>query len=566
MPRSWSVREWLPNATTLTLVRVTTTPAGVVVEAEGPASGRCPLCDRPSQARHSRYWRTLKDLAAQGRTVTLCVQVSRWRCRSVRCKRAICADRLTGVSASQVHHTQRFGAVGHLVGHALGGRGGERLLARLGMALSDSTLLRLLTRRAAEACAPEVLRVVGIDDWAWRKGQHHYGTILVDLERRRVVDVLSVRTADALATWLTAHPAITTISRDRHGPYAEGVRRSAPQATQVADRFHLVVNLRSAVEQELSRVRHCLTVPHTPPPAKAIAKHSMLRPPRRQSVVIGPQHRIVQQRRVVQLERFALVKRLQAAGRRASAIIRDTGIGRASVRKWIRLNELPTRNRMAPRPGMPEFYREHLQRRWAEVCQSGLLLMAEIRALGFVGCYAGLAKLLAPWRALVSADRNELVMSAAADGPITTDVPVLAAPVRHVSPQVAAALLSQPRRLLSARQAQTLDVLKQRCPDFTTMRRLVLSFRTILRVGKVGTLHRWLTRAHATNIHALQRFVRTVRQDVTAVEGAVTEPWSNGPVEGHINRLKMLRRQMYGRAGVAVLRARLLPLPSLALR
>jgi transposase len=231
MPRSWSVREWLPNATTLTLVRVTTTPAGVVVEAEGPASGRCPRCGRPSQARHSRYWRTLKDLAAQGRTVTLRVQVSRWRCRAVRCERAMFADRLTGVSASRVHHTQRFGAVGHLVGHALGGRGGERLLARLGMALSDSTVLRLLTRPAAGACAPEVLRVVGIDDWAWRKGQHHYGTILVDLERRRVVDVLPVRTADAVATWLKGHPEITTISRDRHGPYAEGVRRGAPQAT-----------------------------------------------------------------------------------------------------------------------------------------------------------------------------------------------------------------------------------------------------------------------------------------------------------------------------------------------
>jgi transposase len=140
------------------------------------------------------------------------------------------------------------------------------------------------------------------------------------------------------------------------------------------------------------------------------------------------------------------------------------------------------------------------------------------------------------------------------------------APVRHLSPQIAAALLSQPRCLLSARQAQTVDALKEQCPGFTTMRRLVLSFRTILRVGKVATLHRWLARVHATNIHGLQRFVRTVRQDVHAVEGAVTEPWSNGPVEGHINRLKMLRRQMYGRAGVALLRARLLPLPPLAVR
>jgi hypothetical protein len=197
--------------------------------------------------------------------------------------------------------------------------------------------------------------------------------------------------------------------------------------------------------------------------------------------------------------------------------------------------------------------------------------MAEIQALGYVGCYAGLAKLLAPWRAPVSVNRNDtsmmnLTLSAVTDAPTASHVPVPAAPVRHVSPQVAAALLSQPRCLLSARQAQTIDVLKERCAGFATMRRLVLSFRTILRVGKVATLHRWLVRAHATDIHALQRFVRTVRHDLGAVEGAVTEPWSNGPVEGHINRLKMLRRHRYGRAGVAVLRARLLPLPPLALR
>ena len=121
------------------------------------------------------------------------------------------------------------------------------------MGISDDTILRILKRPAAEPLAPEVLHVVGIDDWAWQKGQHHYGTIFVDLERRRVVDVLAVRTADAVAAWLAAHPAIMTISRDRHGPYADGVRRGAPQATQVADRFHLVRNLRGAVQQELNR-------------------------------------------------------------------------------------------------------------------------------------------------------------------------------------------------------------------------------------------------------------------------------------------------------------------------
>jgi hypothetical protein len=210
----------------------------------------------------------LKDLATQGRAVTLRVRVTRWRYRNARCATTIFADRLVGVSAPRVHHTQRFGAVVHLVGHALGGLGGERLLARLGMAISDDTILRILKGALVDVPAPGVLRVVGLDDWAWQKGYHHYGTIFVDLERRRIVDVLAVRTADAVAAWLAAHPGIVIISRDRHGPYADAVRRGAPQATEVADRFHLILNLRGAVEQELSRVRPRLAV--VPPASTSV--------------------------------------------------------------------------------------------------------------------------------------------------------------------------------------------------------------------------------------------------------------------------------------------------------
>ena len=144
------------------------------MEADGPSGAACPRCGRRSEARHSRYWRTLKDLAAQGRAVTLRVRVSRWRCRNARCETTIFADRLVGVSASRVHHTQRFGAVVHLVGHAVGGRGGERLLARLGMAISDDTILRALKGFIVEPPAPGVLQIVGLDDWAWQKG-HHQG-------------------------------------------------------------------------------------------------------------------------------------------------------------------------------------------------------------------------------------------------------------------------------------------------------------------------------------------------------------------------------------------------------
>jgi transposase len=264
MKRAWTSADILPSGGSLTLLGIATTKDGLIVEAEGPVSACCPSCRHQSVARHSRYWRTIRDLPAHGQAVTLRVRVARWRCHNARCERAIFADRLAGVAAPRGQHTDRLGIIVHLVGHALGGRAGERLLARLGITIGADTIVCLVKRGAPAATPDATLRVLGIDDWAWQKGQQHFGTILVDLERRRVVDVLAVRTADAVAAWLAAHPGIRIISRDRHGPYADAVRRGAPQARQVADRFHLVLNLRGAVQQELGRQRRFLVVPqHT---------------------------------------------------------------------------------------------------------------------------------------------------------------------------------------------------------------------------------------------------------------------------------------------------------------
>jgi hypothetical protein len=266
MKRSWTWRDVLPTGAALTLRNVVTTADEVVVEAEGQGSACCPGCGQRSQARHSRYWRTLKDVAAHGRSVQLRVRVSRWRCHNPQCDTAIFAERLPGVAALHARHTDRFGHVVHLIGHALGGRAGERLLMQLSFVIGADTIVRLVKRGAPPATADATVRVVGIDDWAWQKGQQHFGTILVDLERRRVVDVLAVSTADVVADWLTAHPTIRIISRDRHGPYADAVRRGAPQAREVADRFHLVSNLRDAVQHELERQRRFLVVAHRPTP------------------------------------------------------------------------------------------------------------------------------------------------------------------------------------------------------------------------------------------------------------------------------------------------------------
>jgi hypothetical protein len=192
------------------------------------------------------------------------------------------------------------------------------------------------------------------------------------LERRRVVDVPAVRTADAVAAWLAAHPDIRIISRDRHGPYVDAVRRGAPQAAQVADRFHLVLNLRGAVQQALGRLRRFLVIPHGAATTPAVIAADVRRRPARhlRFAYVKQQDGLARERGATQVAAFGPSKQLQPPGHSAQAIMRETGIGRTYVTKWLRLNDLPDRNQMEPRIGMPAFYRAHLHRRWGEGCQS----------------------------------------------------------------------------------------------------------------------------------------------------------------------------------------------------
>jgi transposase len=390
-----------------------------------------------------------------------------------------------------------------------------------------------------------------------------FGTILVDLERSQVVDLLPTRSADSLGEWLAQHPEVTMVSRDRQGVYAEGARRVAPEAVQVADRFHLVLNLTQAVERELAVNRQQLRIaspsaPALPPSPTTEEVKSQSKLIRVRSSAMMQQIEVAQQRRQQKLELFRTIKQMRAAGMKVSQIARKLGLCRRRIDKWIQLDQLPERSRMLPRSGMPESFRDYLRQRWEAGCRHGRTLLAEIRKLGYVGCYSGLAKFLSPWRHAEAETRR-----AVSRFPDASQVePIISTGSRQLSPQVAAALLSKVRAELTSQQAQIVDVLKRQCPGFAVMRKLVFSFRAILRGGKATTLHRWMEKARKTGIHSLVRFVRTLKQDLRAVEAAVSEPWSNGPVEGQLNRLKMLKRQMYGRAGIELLRARLLPEPA----
>ncbi|MFA1674593.1 ISL3 family transposase, partial [Rhizobium mongolense] len=222
-----------------------------VVSACGPESGICPDCRHQSRSRHGWSYRRLQDLPIQGNAVTVKLQLRRWRCTYRQCRRQTFTDRVPAIASPYARRTTRVAEMVGLLGHSTGGRPGERLMRRLGMSISDDTILRHLKRNAARIDDDPPARIVGIDDWSWRKSWR-YGTIIADLERRKVLDILEDRSVVSVARWLKQHPSIEVVSRDRCGLYAQAAREGAPQASQVADRFHLMQNLRLAVEEQMS--------------------------------------------------------------------------------------------------------------------------------------------------------------------------------------------------------------------------------------------------------------------------------------------------------------------------
>jgi transposase len=199
---------------------------------------QCPLCQQPSERLHGCYTRTIADVPCGERRVTLSFIVRKFVCSTPTCRQKIFTEQLATFVQRYTRKTNRLREALEAIGFATCGEAGAQLTGQMGIVVSASTILRYL--RSAACPPPETVRILGIDDWAWRKGQT-YGTILIDLERRCPIDVLPDRKEETVETWLRLHPEIEVVSRDRAGAYAEAARKGAPQAQQVADRFHLLV-------------------------------------------------------------------------------------------------------------------------------------------------------------------------------------------------------------------------------------------------------------------------------------------------------------------------------------
>jgi transposase len=552
----------LPNPPLLHLLGVaSSTDAITLVASTIQPEVVCPLCGSPTSRVHSRYLRTLSELPCLRLPVRVHLHTRRFFCDRPECPRAIFTERLPDVALPYARRTARLAEALQLIAHALGGEAGARLAARLGMPVSADTLLRQLA--GSTPPATETPRVLGVDDWALCRGQR-YGTILVDLERQCVIDLLPDRRPETLAAWLKEHPGVEIIARDRAGAYAEGARQGAPEAVQVADRWHLVKNLVEALEGMLAREERALQeaagarasgpeeAPRdageaTTPEEPAVATRHPL--PR-------PQTRAEQESAARRERRHAVyeeVRRLYEAGHPIRHIAQQTGKDHRTVRKYLRADAFPERKKRAVAPSQLEEYREYLERRWREGCHNATQLWRELREQGFAGGCSIIKHLLCGWRAQLPPEQRR------ANGKAVRE----AAEGRAPAPRTLVWWLLGSREKLTEEQVAFLERLKTACPKIATAQELVLEFLAMARRREGDQLEGWVMRAAASGVAELKSFGTGLRRDWEAVVAGLTLEWSNGPVEGQINRLKLIKREMFGRAGLALLRARVLaPAPS----
>jgi transposase len=422
-----------------------------------------------------------------------------------------------------------------------------RLGRKLGLNASRNTLLRLVRRApVSDVATPFAL---GVDDWALRK-RHSYGTVLVDLDQHRPVALLPGREADTLATWLREHPGVTVISRDRAGAYAKGARTGAPGAVQVADRFHLLQNLAETLEvvftvhakelraaeqarrDALATERGMVSVPPAPLQTRARVLATARREPRRAA--------------------HEQVWDLRGQGYSGQAIARHLGISRSTVFRHLRSETFPERKgRRDAGHSLLDPWQHVVLERWNSGRRHGRRLFRTLQNDGYRGSYPTLARYLQRLRA---AQGTVVVRK-----PTKHPRPALVAASRPVlTSRTAAWLVLRRAEKRSADDRVLLADLRRHAPELDEAIELAEEFTGLIRDGAPGRLDPWLKRARDSTIRQLQSFAKRLQDDYAAVQAAVALPWSNGQTERQVNRLKTLKRQMYGRANLDLLERRFL--------
>ncbi len=504
----------------------------------------CPRCGELSRRQHSSYLRRPLDLPWRGHTVRLRVHSRRWFCDVPDCPREIFAERFDGVLAHYARRT--FDTTELLTAFALqaGGEGGARLAHKSGVPISPDTLLRLLHDLTddAEQRAP---RVLGVDDLALRRKQRRYGTLLLDLETHRPVDLLDDRTAEVFANWLRSHPGVEIIVRDRGGAYAEGGKQGAPNAVQVADRFHLSANAGAAMDEVLrNRRRHTVYI--------VVADDTETSSGPTPTAPVPPPSQTQQElvfRRTRRSARWDEVRRRRAAGYKIQRIARELRMHRRTVRRYL-ATPSPPRNRPAERPkpsglSSPTLqpFVEYLQGRWQAGCTNAAQLKRELDAQGYRGSYSLLMQALGPWR-----------------GPRPPPEPGRGR--RRGRPRVKRLnvrwLCLRPPDQLDKDELNALEEILAEDERLNAGYTLLQRFRRLIARRGLHDLDGWLADAVSSGLRPFVSLAHGIQTDYAAVVNGLKLPWSTGPVEGTVTKVKLLKRQGYGRASTRLLRRRVI--------
>lgn len=470
---------------------------------------------------HSKYVRQLADRSVGVREARIRLQVKKFRCLNSGCPRKIFAEQPDGRARRYQRRSTMLTDLLTRVGLALGGRAGHRMSRHIAAEVSRSTLLRLV--RALPVPQAGELPAVGVDDFAIRKG-HIYGTVIIDMATHRPVDLLEERTSDTVAEWMAQHPEIRVVCRDRGGPYADGASRGAPDAIQVADRWHLLHNLAKIVDKLVRAHRKCLVAPVAPADTEQDSVAESPAPPPRTAATRA---------------RYQQIHELLDKGVNITTISEKLQLDRKTVRRYAHAgtaDELLART--GRRGSILDEHIPYLRQRWGEGCTNALWLYTELREQrGFTGSQRSVRRLLQTWR---------------------VTVPQTTTGEETPTPRDVTGWMMRPVAKLSDDDIRRLRQILDRCDTLHQVNRLVSDFAGMARERGGKHLDTWIAAARNSGINHLAGFADGLLKDYDAVRNGLTLHWSSGAVEGNVNRVKMFKRTMYGRAKFDLLRARVL--------
>jgi transposase len=492
---------------------------------------RCPSCHKYSNHIHSTYKRTVQDLPCFAHKTHLQLFAHKFYCRNPHCPEKIFTERFGDAIAPYKRMTNRLSELLSSLILQLSGRRAERLCRLLHIQMSDSTLERMLYQKPL----PEIKtpKVLGVDDWAVKK-RHRYGSILVDLEKHKIIDVLQDRETTALQKWLEEHPGVQIVSRDRYANYSNAITAALPHARQVVDRWHLLQNLCTDLKRLVERNHQHLKYIRY----KQIQKlqRARITLSHRKVKKAAAKHTASFQRRSHQIRQ---IKGLYRKGMPLKAIARTLGMGRSTVKKYLHLKEPPCR-----RPSYQvniALFDPYIRKRLKEVAGIKLQqLYLEIKQRGYNGS-----------RSTACAYFHRYINGASRPrAPRLPDIFYL--------PSKVSFLLLKKQEQLRDGELKLVKTLCKHCPEIQTAYQMTTEFKEMMEQQQGSCLQRWIDKVIVSGSSELKSFAKGLLSDFEAVKNAFTLPWSNGPVEGLINKLKTIKRLMYGRASFELLRKKLL--------